>query len=234
MSPGLRASSALSGLTLPQRKVWPEGGSRCPVLTHSRPGEARVHKPPRAPDSRRLLVQPGAGRTFQTCHCWVTLTRKLYLPGLWQTSPNHTTTQSSPSREEAPYSALHKHSQTQPDVCLAMPATEALVDRTGNRPVGRWMANSRWCDPSGTRAQRICTGPRVSSRWVSRARVEGRKSRGVLSGDQGDRGPVSRAQALTPVTTARVPGTSLRLAIHGAAAVRILRQCSVSPRFGHL
>lgn len=116
------------------------------------------------PDPRRLLVQPGAGRTFQTCHCWGTLTRKLCLPGLWQTSPSHTTTQSSPSREEAPYSALHRHSQTQPDVCLAVLATEALVGRAGNRPVGRWMADSRWCDPSGTRAQRICTGPRASSR----------------------------------------------------------------------
>lgn len=34
--PGHRAGSALSGLVLPQRKVWSEEGSRSPVLTRER------------------------------------------------------------------------------------------------------------------------------------------------------------------------------------------------------
>lgn len=86
-------------------------------------------------------------------------------------------------------------------------------------------------------------GPELREFALGHVRVAGRsaergwrggKAEVSSSGDQGDRGPVSRAQALTPVTAPRVPGTSLRLAIHRTAAVRILRQCNVSPNFGHL
>lgn len=64
--PDLGASGALSGLAGPQRKVWPEGGSRCPVLTCRRPGKGR--RATLRPVPRRLLAWPVAGSIFQSCH----------------------------------------------------------------------------------------------------------------------------------------------------------------------
>lgn len=69
------ANSMLSGLFLPQTKVWPEGGSHCPVLTCDRSVEARVNGPSHAPVPRRPL-ELWQGEISRPCRSWVTLTRE--------------------------------------------------------------------------------------------------------------------------------------------------------------
>lgn len=79
-----------------------------------------------------------------------------------------------------------------------------------------WVPNGQWCDPLRARARRTCSGPRVSSGWVRRARAKGR-SRACLSRDWGRRAP------LTPVTTPGCHLTSLR------AVTRMWNSCREDP-----
>lgn len=133
--PRPQGRGALSGLALPQRKLWLEVGSRCPVLTCNRPGKARFDQPPCAPVPKRLLVWPVAGKNFQTCHSWVSLTigrpQEVVTARAMGDLPDHIT-QSSPQANCTLFSGCINGPEPTP-LCLAVLATDASVGMTSNR-----------------------------------------------------------------------------------------------------